>query len=62
MAENENNPQGFIPKHGGYENLITYQKSEIIYDGTMYFTKRFFHKYDRTIDQMVQAEIGRAHV
>lgn len=55
MADNENNPQGFIPKHGGYENLITYQKSEIIYDGTMYFTKRFFHKYDRTIDQMVQA-------
>jgi four helix bundle suffix protein len=30
-------------------------KSEIIYDGTIYFTKRFFQKYDRTIDQMVQA-------
>jgi four helix bundle suffix protein len=54
MEENSNNT-GFIPKHGGYENLITYQKSEIIYDGTIYFTKRFFHKYDRTIDQMVQA-------
>lgn len=52
--ENENN-KGFIPLHGGYKNLITYQKSEIIYDGTIYFTKRFFNKYDRTIDQMVQA-------
>ena len=52
--ENENN-KGFIPLHGGYKNLITYQKSEIIYDGTIYFTKRFFQKYDRTIDQMVQA-------
>ena len=31
------------------------QKSEIIYDGTIYFTNRFFKKYDRTIDQMVQA-------
>ena len=41
--------------HGGYKNLITYQKSEIIYDGTIYFTKRFFQKYDRTIDQMIQA-------
>lgn len=53
-AEDKNN-NGFIPKHGGYRNLITYQKSEIIYDGTIYFTKRFFTKYDRTIDQMVQA-------
>ncbi len=47
--------KGFIPSHGGYKNLITYQKSEFIYDGTIYFTKRFFQKYDRTIDQMVQA-------
>ena len=53
--ESEDNKEGFIPKHGGYRNLITYQKSEIIYDGTIYFTKRFFTKYDRTIDQMVQA-------
>jgi four helix bundle suffix protein len=51
----ENNQQGFIPKHGGYRNLISYQKAEIIYDGTVYFTTRFFKKSDRTIDQMVQA-------
>lgn len=54
MPENKNK-DGFIPEHGGYRNLITYQKSEVIYDGTVYFTKRFFQKYDRTIDQMVQA-------
>src|ERR1700734_2485131 len=46
---------GFIPTHGGYRNLITYRKAEIIYDGTVYFTRRFFCKGDRTIDQMVQA-------
>jgi four helix bundle suffix protein len=55
MEKNKQNIEGFIPKHGGYQNLITYQKSEIIYDGTIYFTKRFFKKFDRTIDQMVQA-------
>lgn len=55
MEETPNNKEGFIPAHGGYRNLITYQKSEIIYDGTVYFTKRFFQRYDRTIDQMVQA-------
>src|SRR5271169_4530279 len=47
--------ESFIPTHGGYRNLITFRKAEIIYDGTVYFTKRFFRKYDRTIDQMVQA-------
>ncbi len=53
--ENKAN-EGFIPLHGGYRNLFSYQKAEIIYDGTVYFTNRFFHKYDRTIGQMVQAE------
>jgi four helix bundle suffix protein len=51
----DNNKQGFIPKHGGYRNLISFQKAEIIYDGTVYFTNRFYRKSDRTIDQMVQA-------
>ena len=53
--EKQFNPEGFIPKFGGYERLITYQKSEIIYDGTKYFTTKYFQRYDRTIDQMVQA-------
>lgn len=53
--EKKDNKEGFIPLHGGYRNLITYKKAEIIYDGTVYFTRRFFKKYDRTIDQMVQA-------
>lgn len=48
-------PKKFIPAHGGYRKLITYQKAEIIYDATVYFTSRFLHKGDRTIDQMVQA-------
>jgi four helix bundle suffix protein len=52
---NESKKQGFIPKHGGYRNLISYRKAEIIYDGTVYFTSRFYRKFDRTIDQMVQA-------
>jgi four helix bundle suffix protein len=55
MSDKEKNTEGFIPVHGGYRNLFSYQKAEIIYDGTVYFTNRFFHKYDRTIGQMVQA-------
>jgi len=52
MTETNNN---FIPKHGGYRNLLSYKRAEIIYDGTIYFTNRFYKKFDRTIDQMVQA-------
>lgn len=55
MKEENANTEGFIPSHGGYRSLFSYQKSEIIYDGTVYFTTRFFHKYDRTVSQMVQA-------
>src|ERR1700761_6079673 len=45
----------FIPIHGGYSKLISFQKSEIVYDATVYFTNRFFTKRDRTVDQMIQA-------
>jgi four helix bundle suffix protein len=55
MLSDKNIQKGFIPQHGGYRNLISYQKAEIIYDGTVYFTKRFYRRPDRTIDQMVQA-------
>src|SRR4030095_4116670 len=45
----------FIPRHGGYENLLSFQKARIVYDGTVWFCKRFIEKRDRTYDQMVQA-------
>ena len=46
---------GFIPPHGGYEKLLAYRKSEIIYDATVRFCDRFIDKKSRTHDQMVQA-------
>jgi len=47
--------QGFIPPHGGYANLLSYQKAEIVYDATVYFCDRFVDKRSRTRDQMIQA-------
>ncbi|MDP9292531.1 MAG: four helix bundle suffix domain-containing protein [Verrucomicrobiota bacterium] len=44
-----------IPPHGGYEDLLSFQKARIVYDGTVRFCQRFLEKRDRTIDQMVQA-------
>lgn len=55
MSNEDKNPEGFIPPHGGYRKLFSYQKAEIIYDGTVYFTNRYFHRYDCTVGQMVQA-------
>lgn len=46
---------GFLPPHGNYRELLSYQKAEVIYDITYRFTRRFLQKGDRTIDQMVQA-------
>lgn len=45
----------FIPKHGGYRSLYSYQKAEIVFDAILYFTQKFLKMNDRTIDQMVQA-------
>ena len=47
--------EGFIPPHGGYEQLISFQKSRIVYDGTVHFCDRFIERRSRTHDQMVQA-------
>jgi len=46
---------GFMPAHGNYREVLSYQKAEVIYDLTYRFCHRFLTKGDRTIDQMVQA-------
>ncbi|HEY2294153.1 MAG TPA: four helix bundle suffix domain-containing protein [Thermoanaerobaculia bacterium] len=45
----------FIPPHGGYKNLLSYQKAEIVYDATIYFCDHFVDRRSRTHDQMIQA-------
>jgi len=47
--------EGFIPPHGGYQDLQSYRKSLVVYQATRRFCREFFDRYDRTIDQMVQA-------
>lgn len=49
-----------IPKivlpHGGYRSLIVYKKSDVVYQGTVTFCRRFLPaRGDRTVDQMTQA-------
>jgi len=48
-------PKDFIPPHGGYNDLISYQKAKIIYDATVYFCRRFLALDKRTREQMIQA-------
>ena len=48
-------PKGFLPPHGGYKKLKSYPKTQIIYDGTVLFCRRFLKHDRRTTDQMVQA-------
>ena len=44
-----------IPQRGNYRRLLSYQKTEVIYEMTYYFCHRFLERGDRTVDQMVQA-------
>ena len=45
----------FLPPHGNYAELLSFQKAEVVYDLTFRFCARFLKKGDRTVDQMVQA-------
>ena len=54
-AEDPPPTPGFLSKTGNYRQLLSYRKSEIIYDFTFRFCQKFLSRGDRTIDQMVQA-------
>jgi hypothetical protein len=47
--------EGFLPPHGGYQNLLSYRKAGIVYDATVFFCDRYVDRRSRTRDQMVQA-------
>ena len=44
-----------LRKQPNWEGLYFYQKSNVLYQLTFVFTKRFLIRGDRTIDQMIQA-------
>jgi four helix bundle suffix protein len=47
--------QGFIPPHGGYEQLHSYKKSLIVFVATYYLVERWVRMGSRSRDQMEQA-------
>ncbi len=44
-----------LPPRGDYQTLLSFQKSEVVYDITFRFAHKFLSRGDRTIDQMIQA-------
>jgi four helix bundle suffix protein len=54
LSPSDSTPRILRPR-GDYHTLLTYQKSQVIYEITYRFCQRFLNKGDRTIDQMVQA-------
>jgi four helix bundle suffix protein len=48
-------PEGLIPKHGGYRRLKSFQVAELVFDVTVRFCDRYIDRRSRTHDQMVQA-------
>lgn len=49
------NQNKFIPPHGGYQKLMSYQMAENVYDATVFFCSKYIDRRYRTHDQMVQA-------
>ena len=47
--------EALIPQRGNYKKLLSYQKTDVIFQLTYYFCHTYLQKGDRTIDQMVQA-------
>ena len=45
----------FLTAPGDYKNLLAYKKALCVFDGTIFFTRRFYKSGDRTIGQMEQA-------
>lgn len=45
----------FLRRQANWEELYFYKKTDVLYQLTFAFTKRFLKMGDRTIDQMVQA-------
>ncbi len=44
-----------IPHQGNYKKLLSYQKTDVIYQLTYFFCSKFLDSRDRTVDQMIQA-------
>lgn len=54
---------GFIPPHGGFENLHSYKKSLIIFLATYWLVERWVRMGSRTRDQMEQsARSGKQNI
>ena len=51
----DDNYKPVLRRQANWEGLFFYQKSNVLYQLTFVFTKRFLTRGDRTIDQMVQA-------
>ncbi|MBU1169479.1 MAG: four helix bundle suffix domain-containing protein [Proteobacteria bacterium] len=57
------NDDPIILPRGNYQQLISYHKSEVIYEITFRFCEKHLKKNDRTIDQMVQsARSGKQNI
>ena len=44
-----------IPQRGNYKKLLSYQKTDVIFQLTYYFCHTYLQRGDRTVDQMIQA-------
>ena len=52
--------EGFIPPHGGYEQLVTYQKALVIFQAIFYLVQRWVRIGSHTRDQSATSPCANA--
>jgi len=55
MSKIPKDEEPLLPVGGNFRKLFTFQKAEAIFDITFYFAHKYLGRFDRTIDQMIQA-------
>jgi four helix bundle suffix protein len=62
-SHNSHSSERILPPRGNPHSLLSYQKSEVIYDLTYRFAHKSLSRGDRTIDQMIQsARSGKQNI
>ena len=52
-------PKIVLP-HGGYKNLIVYRKSDVVYEGTVVFCRRFLPARGEAFDKGLYSHLAAA--
>jgi hypothetical protein len=52
--------KGFVPPHGGCQNLLSFEKGRVVFDATLFFCEKFLARCERVTKARL-AQRARQH-